>query len=133
MVTLALYATTALIFLALDAVMLTRVMRPLFEQHIGSLLAADLRLVPAALFYLGYVAGLVWLVSLPALRAGAPLQALIGGAVLGALAYGTYEFTNYATLAAWRPSMVATDLIWGTVLTGFSAWAGVAITRAWAA
>ncbi|PKP70621.1 MAG: DUF2177 domain-containing protein [Alphaproteobacteria bacterium HGW-Alphaproteobacteria-4] len=133
MVPLALYATTALIFLALDAVMLSRVMRPLFEQHIGGLLATDLRLVPAALFYLGYVAGLVWLVSLPALRAGAPMQALIGGAVLGALAYGTYEFTNYATLSAWHPSMVATDLIWGTVLTGFSAWAGVAITRAWAA
>ena len=125
-----LFAITAIIFLALDAVMLTRVMRPLFETHLGPILATDLRLVPAALFYLGYVAGLVWLVSLPALKAGAPLQALVGGAVLGALAYGTYEFTNYATLAAWRPVMVATDLAWGTVLTGFSAWAGVAITRA---
>lgn len=125
-----LYAATALIFLVLDAVMLTRVIRPLFEGHIGALLATDLRLIPAAVFYLGYVAGLVWLVSLPALRAGAPLQALIGGAVLGAIAYGTYEFTNYATLQAWHPAMVATDLAWGTVLTGFSAWAGVAITRA---
>jgi uncharacterized membrane protein len=46
------------------------------------------------------------------------------------VAYGTYEFTNFATLVNWSPAMVATDLIWGTVLTGFAAWAGVAITRA---
>ena len=59
-----LYVSTVLIFLALDAVMLTYVMRPLFEQHIGDLLLADIRVVPAALFYLAYVAGLVWLVSL---------------------------------------------------------------------
>ena len=30
----------------------------------------------------------------------------------------------------WSWQMVATDLTWGTVLTAFSAWAGVAIVRA---
>jgi uncharacterized membrane protein len=125
-----LYVSTAVIFLALDAVMLTFVMRPLFESHVGPLLLQDIRLAPTAVFYAAYVAGLLWLVSLPALREGAPLQALVGGAVIGAMAYGTYEFTNYATLAAWHPSMVATDFIWGTVLTAIAAWAGVTITRA---
>lgn len=130
MTVLTLFVTTALIFLALDAMMLTFVMRPLFEAHIGPLLLQDIRMVPAILFYLAYVAGLVWLVSLPALRAGAPVQALIAGAVVGAMAYGTYEFTNYATLRDWHWSMVAVDLTWGTVLTAVSAWAGVTITRA---
>ncbi len=125
-----LYVSTVLIFLALDAVMLTYVMRPLFEQHIGDLLLADIRVIPAALFYLAYVAGLVWLVSLPALWEGAPKDALISGAVVGAMAYGTYEFTSYAILKAWHPSMVATDFIWGTVLTAVAAWGGVMITRA---
>lgn len=125
-----LYLSTAILFLALDAIMLTFVMRPLFETHIAPLLLADVRVVPAAVFYAGYVAGLLWLVSLPALRSGQPLQALIGGAVIGAMAYGTYEFSNYATLTAWHPTMVATDFVWGTVLTGVSAWAGVMITRA---
>lgn len=130
MTVLTLFVTTALIFLALDAVMLTFVMRPLFEAHVGALLLQDIRLAPAVLFYLAYVAGLVWLVSLPALRAGAPLQALVTGAVVGAMAYGTYEFTNYATLRDWHWSMVAVDLTWGTLLTAVSAWAGVTITRA---
>lgn len=125
-----LYLSTAVIFLGLDAVMLSRVIRPLFERHVGDLLADNLRLGAAALFYLFYVAGVIWLVSWPALRAGQPMQALWQGAVLGALAYGTYEFTNFATLRGWHPAMVATDLIWGTVLTGVSAWAGVLIASA---
>jgi uncharacterized membrane protein len=125
-----LYASTAIVFLALDAVMLKTVMRPVFERQIGNWLLDDIRFGPAIGFYLLYVAGMLWFVSLPALRAGDPLQALVGGVFLGALAYGTYEFTNYATLRDWTWNMVAIDLIWGAVLTGFSAWAGVLITRA---
>jgi uncharacterized membrane protein len=125
-----LYISTAVVFLALDALMLGFVMKPLFQRHIGHLMLENIRFGAAGAFYLAYVAGLVWLVSLPALREGAPGQALIAGAVVGAMAYGTYEFTSYAIMKDWHPSMVATDLIWGTVLTAFSAWAGVVITRA---
>ncbi len=125
-----LYGVTVVIFLVLDALMLTFVMRPLFEKHIADLLIPNLRYGAAAVFYLGYIAGLLWLVSLPALRSGTPISALVGGMVIGAMAYGTYEFSNYATLTAWHPAMVATDFVWGTVLTGVSAWAGVMITRA---
>jgi uncharacterized membrane protein len=130
MTVVVLYVVTVVIFLALDAVMLTYVMRPLFEAHLGDLLLADIRIVPAALFYLAYVAGLVWLVSLPALGSDSTKDALISGAVVGAMAYGTYEFTSYAILKAWHPSMVATDLVWGTLLTAVAAWGGVVITRA---
>ena len=50
--------------------------------------------------------------------------------VLGLLAYGTYEFTNYATLRDWSVNQVVVDTLWGGVLTGFSAWIGVVATRA---
>ena len=127
---LLLYLVTALVFLGLDAVMLKTVMRPLFETRVGDWLLEDIRLGPAVVFYLFYVAGVVWFVSLPALRDGAPLHALLAGAALGAMAYGTYEFTNYATLKLWAPQMVAVDVTWGAVLTGVSAWAGVMVARA---
>jgi uncharacterized membrane protein len=130
MQTVALYLITATVFLVLDAIMLKTVMKPLFEQYIGDWLLDEIRMRPAILFYLFYVAGVLWFVSLPALRAGAPVNALIGGAILGAMAYGTYEFTNYATLRDWSWQMVAVDLTWGAVLTGFSAWVGVTLTRA---
>ena len=122
-----LYLLTAAVFFGLDMLGIRFLVRPVFETHIGNLLASPLRLGPAAVFYLFYVAGMLWFVSLPALREGAPLQALLGGVILGALCYGTYEFTNYATLAQWSVPQVAVDLTWGAVLTGVSAWAGVAI------
>ena len=126
-----LYFVTAATFLILDALMLNLVMSPLFRSHLGEALLDSPRYGPVLVFYLFYVAGLLWFVSLPALRAEAPLQALIGGAILGALAYGTYEFTNYATLRDWSMQMVVTDVLWGTVLTGVSAWVGVMAARAW--
>lgn len=128
--TAVLFVSTALVFVALDATMLTRVLQPLFRAHLGAQLLADFRFAPTALFYLGYIAGVLWFVSAPALRANAPRHALLNGAALGALAYGTYELTNYATLRDWHWSMVVVDLAWGMVLTGVSAWAGVRITRA---
>lgn len=122
-----LYLVTALVFFGLDFLGLRYLIKPLFDRHIGELLAQNVRLGPAVVFYAAYVAGLLYLVSLPALKAGQPTAALVNGAILGALAYGTYEFTNLATLKHWNWQMVATDLIWGTVLTGVSAWVGVTV------
>lgn len=122
-----LYALTTLIFLVLDAAMLTLHMQPLFKRHIGHLLLEDIRMGPAMAFYLAYVAGVLYLVSLPALKTGTAV--ILPAAVLGALAYGTYEFTSYAIMKDWSPVMVATDVIWGTVLTAFSAWGGLFLTR----
>lgn len=125
--TLTLYAATAAVFLILDAIMLTLVMKPLFTRHIGPLLAEPIRVTPAALFYLAYVAGLVSLVSLPAIRTGAPVA--LPALIIGLMAYGTYEFTSWSVMKDWHWQMVVTDVTWGGVLTTISAWAGVAITR----
>ncbi|RYI19247.1 MAG: DUF2177 family protein [Acetobacteraceae bacterium] len=126
--TLILYIATAAVFLILDAIMLTFVMKPLFTRHIGPLMAEPIRIAPAALFYLAYVAGLVYLVSLPAVRTGTPV--ILPALVIGLMAYGTYEFTSWSIMRDWSWQMVATDVTWGGVLTAVSAWAGVAITRA---
>ncbi len=127
---LTLYAITAAIFLILDAIMLNTVMAPLFRDALGDAILDKPRIGPATVFYLFYVAGLLILVSLPALNDGNIFRALWQGALIGALAYGTYEWTNYATLEAWTPRMVFTDWIWGTCLTAVSAAGGVWATRA---
>lgn len=123
------YFASLAFFLAVDAVMLRVFMAPLFEKHLGDWMADPLRMGPATVFYLGYIAGLVYLVALPALRESDPVQALVGGLVLGLMAYGTYEFTNYATLARWSMQQVVIDTIWGGVLTGATAWVGVMVAR----
>jgi len=126
--TFTLYATTAVVFLILDGIMLTLVMKPLFTRHIGPLMADPIRIAPAAAFYLAYVAGLVYLVSLPAIRTGAPL--VVPALIIGLMAYGTYEFTSWSIMRDWHWQMVATDVLWGGALTAVSVWAGVTITKA---
>lgn len=125
-----LYVTTLVVFLALDVVGITQIIRPVFERHVDDLLADPFRIGPAAAFYAAYIGGVLYFVSVPALAEGRPAAALIGGALIGVMCYGTYEFTNLATLRAWSWEQVAIDTVWGGVLTGVSAWAGVAITRA---
>ena len=123
-----LYLATAAVFLALDALMLGLVMKPLFQRHIGPLMVEPIRYGPAVLFYAAYVAGVVYLVGWPAVRDGAPV--LLPAAIIGAMAYGTYEFTSYAIMRDWHPSMVIVDTLWGATLTMVAAWVGVAAARA---
>jgi len=130
MSTVTLYFATAIIFLALDIVALKRFLRPLFETHVGDLLLAQPRMGAAALFYLFYIGGILWFASIPAMNEGIPAKALVNGAILGALAYGTYEVTNYATLRPWNVQQVIIDGLWGTFLTAISAWGGVLVARA---
>ena len=130
MTILILYIVTAGVILVADAVALPTLIKPVFERHVGDILADPIRLAPAAVFYLFYAAAVVWLVSLPALDGGSLWRVALNGAVLGAAAYGTYEFTNLATIRGWSWQMVATDLTWGTFLTAAAAVAGVAVARA---
>lgn len=121
---------TGLIFLVADAAMLSAVLKPLFEHHLGASLIDGLRVGPAILFYLVYMAGVVWFAGWPALRDDAPGAALLNGAILGFVAYGTYELTSWAVMRDWHPAMVAVDMAWGTVLTAVAAWGGVMAARA---
>lgn len=130
MQTLTLYVATAAVFLGLDALALRFMIAPAFRDQLGDWVLDSPRFVPAAVFYLFYVVGVLVFVSLPALREGAVLQAFFMGALLGAVAYGTYEFTNFATLERWSWKLVLMDGTWGALLTGTSAAAGVWITRA---
>ena len=122
--------TIAIVFLALDFLMLRNIIEPYFRERLGDHLLDSIRTTPAVMFYLSYVAGVVWFAALPALREGGPGQAAVNGLLLGGLAYATYELTNHATLARWTWGMVALDLGWGAIVTGLSAAAGVLVTRA---
>jgi uncharacterized membrane protein len=128
---LVLFLATSVIFLVADAVMLRSVIQPIFAKHLGDqLYSGGFRLVPAFLFYLVNMLGILWFAGIPALDAGRPQMALLNGAILGLVAYGCYELTSWAVMEKWHPQMVAVDLAWGTVLTAVSAWGGVLIARA---
>ena len=114
-----------LIFLVADAVMLPNVIKPLFARHLGAALLERPRPLPAALFYVLYLFGMIWFAGWPALQSGAPVLALVHGAILGGVAYGTYELVSWTVMRDWHPSMVAADMAWGTGLTAVACWCGL--------
>ncbi len=125
------YLITFAVFLGFDYLGLSYIIKPTFERALGDLLLEDLRLGAALAFYAFYVAVLVYFIGQPALQDQKSLGwVFFHAALLGAMSYGTYEFTNMATLKDWTWTMVATDLTWGTVLTGVSATIGVWGARA---
>jgi uncharacterized membrane protein len=127
---LLLLVVTGGIFLVGDAIMLPKVIKPLFERHLGNAILSKPRPAPATLFYVVYVAGVIWFAGLPAFTAGAPALAILNGALLGVVAYGTYELVSWTVMRDWHPSMVAADMTWGTFLSAVSAWGGVAAALA---
>lgn len=125
-----LYLVTALVFLAADAVGLSLLLKPVFERNLGDMLLDDIKLAPAAAFYLFYVLALTILITGPGLQDTPLWQVAAKAALFGAAAYGTYEFTNLATLKGWSWQMVALDVTWGTCLTAAAATVGTLAARA---
>ncbi|MDM0011288.1 DUF2177 family protein [Variovorax sp. J22P168] len=126
------YGATAVFFLALDAVWLSVMAERLYRPALGGLMADEVAWVPAAAFYLIYVAGVVLFAVAPALPRASWASALGWGALLGFVAYATYDLTNQATLKAWPWQVTLADLCWGTFATGVSAAAACRVT-AWLA
>jgi uncharacterized membrane protein len=124
------YLATVVVFLALDAVWLTTMADRLYRPAIGHLMREPFALTPAVLFYLVYVAGVVVFAVRPALASGRWTTALGFGALLGLLAYATYDLTNQATLKDWPWRVTVADLCWGTFVTAVSAAAAARVTLA---
>jgi len=111
------YGITVPIFFAIDLVWLVVVAKSFYRQHLGHLLAAEVRWGPAIFFYLVFIAGLVFFAVRPALAAGSAARALGYGALFGLVTYATYDLTNHATLRDWPAIVTAVDLAWGSVLS----------------
>ncbi len=126
------YVATLAAFLVLEGGWLSLAGPRLYKPEIGSLLAEKPRLAPAVVFYLLYVAGLVWLVVLPARDSTWP-HGLLNGAVLGFIAYGTYDLTCAATMRTWSVKVTVADMVWGAVATGIASVAGVLAVHTFAA
>ena len=118
------YIGAALAMLALDAVWLTQMSPRFYQPRIGELLAAKPSLAPAVVFYALYVAGIVALAVLPALREGGWRRLLVNAAILGLVAYATYDLTNQATLKTWSTTVTLVDMAWGALVTVAAASAG---------
>jgi uncharacterized membrane protein len=121
-----LYAVTLFVIVPLDFLFLGVVAKGFFTSRVGIMLG-DIKLVPAILFYLLYVAGTVIFVSG---GAGASSQStLLYGALFGLFCYATFDLTSLALLKHWSWSVAIVDVAWGALVTAVSSTAGLLVAN----
>ncbi len=124
------YVAVLVIFGIIDAVWLNTVGKLLYRPTLGDILLDDLRIAPAVIFYLAYPIGIVTFAVMPGLRSDSSLLTFGYALLFGALAYGTYDLTNYATLRNWTPRIAVIDICYGALASGIAAIAAALVTQA---
>jgi len=111
------YAAAVVAFLIIDGLWLGLIAKNFYANQLGDLLRKNFLVVPGALFYLAYTAGLVFLAVRPMQPELSLANVALYGAIVGFLSYGTYDMTNLSTIRDWPVMVSVVDLIWGTVLS----------------
>lgn len=121
-----LYVATMAVMLPLDLLFLGFVAKGFFQSQVGDMLG-DIRPVPAVLFYLLYIVGIMIFVS------GSPeatwRSTLLFGALFGFFCYATFELTALALLKHWTWNVVLVDIAWGSFVTAVGATLGWALAN----
>ena len=121
-----LYLATMAVMLPLDLLFLGLVAKGFFQSQVGDMLG-DIRPVPAVLFYLIYIVGIMIFVN------GSPdatwRSTLVFGALFGFFCYATFELTSLALLKHWTWSVVIVDIAWGSFVTAVGATLGLLLAN----
>lgn len=121
-----LYLATLIVLVPVDFLFLGLVAKGFFAAQVGDMLG-DIRMAPAMLFYLLYVAGVLIFVSAPA---NATWQStLLYGALFGLFCYATFELTSLSLLKHWTWPVVVVDVSWGTIVTAIASTAGLLVAN----
>ena len=121
-----LYLATLIVIVPIDFLFLGTVAKSFFTSQVGDMLG-EIRLAPAVLFYLLYVAGVLIFVNG---AASATWQStLMYGALFGLFCYATFELTALSLLKHWTWPVVLVDVAWGTFVTAVAATLGLLIAN----
>lgn len=124
------YITALIVFGAIDALWLSMMGPALYRPTLGDILLTDLRITPAIVFYAIYPVGLLVFAVLPGLRSGSAVAAIGLAALFGAIAYATYDLTNFATLRNWTLQLTVLDIAYGAAASALAAFVSLLVVRA---
>lgn len=117
-----LYLALVPIFFIIDFFWINFVAKDLYTKYLGDLV--QINYLPAVLFYLVYIVGIILFGVQPGITSGQWQQALLWGALFGFFTYATYDMTNLATLKNWPVNVSIYDILWGTFLGGSVSYIG---------
>jgi uncharacterized membrane protein len=121
-----LYLVTLFVLIPLHFLFLGIVAKGFFTSQVGNMLG-EIKLVPAVLFYLLYVVGIIIFVSG---ASNASVQStLLFGALFGLFCYATFDLTSLSLLRHWSWPVAIVDISWGAIVTAVSSTSGLLVAN----
>jgi uncharacterized membrane protein len=117
-----LYLVTLVVLTGLDFLFLGVFAKGFFAAQVGDMLG-EIKPLPAVLFYLLYIVGVLIFVSGSA--SATTQSTLVYGALFGLFCYATFELTSLSLLKHWSWPVAIVDMSWGAIVTAVSAAAGL--------
>ena len=111
------YLVSLAAFFAIDMLWLGLAARSFYQHYLSFLMAPSPNWFVAILFYLLFIAGLLFFVIVPGLKDNSLKTTILKAALFGLITYATYDLTNLATLKDWPALLSIVDMLWGTVLS----------------
>jgi len=108
------YLVSLFAYVGIDYVWLNFAAKKFYQEHIP-----DLKInfqAGIVVYLLGALLMTVFLA--PKVAGKGVMESFLWGALLGALVYGIYDFTNLATLKHWSLKLSIIDMLWGTFAFG---------------
>jgi uncharacterized membrane protein len=115
-----LYFVTLAVFGAVDLLWVWGISRRLYRSNLEGLLRVKFNVIPAVVFYLLYIIGLMVFVIVPAFNNNSLGQAMGMGVLFGMFTFGTYALVNLSIICDWSLLIVLVDLIGGMLITGLA-------------
>ena len=95
----------------------------------GDVMVVQLKMIPAVIFYVLFLAEVIIFAISPALPVQTWLLASGLAVVLGVIAYANYDFTHFALLKDWSLSLSLNDILGGALIIFCSAAAGFYVAQ----
>ena len=108
------YGVVLLVLLVTDGFWLGWAARDFYAREMANVMADPVRIAPAAIFYLAYPLGLIYLGLMPLDRAASVGAAALRCALVALFAYGTYDLTTLSVIRGWSVQLSLYDAMWGT-------------------
>ena len=103
-------------FIIIDITFINLVIVKIYKSNLPEFEEIGFKAVPAILFYLIFLSGLLYFSILPN-KTYSISQALISGGMYGLTTYATYALTVFAVMNIFNWNIVVSDVMWGIFLS----------------
>ena len=111
---------------SIDALWILVIAKKFYANQIGGMFRTQVIWWPLVIFYLLYSFAIVYFV----INSATDIKtAILRGALLGLVAYMTYDLVNYSTFSGFTLKVMVVDLFWGIFITTVASAVGFYLSK----